>query len=140
MCTGITLHRLRSVSESYLHGRGRKLPVTGATFTLAGLGLAGLPPFATFLGKGWIEDSAQMPWMTAVFTVCSIVFTVCSILTAGAVLRVAGGVFYGLGDPLREDPQMVAEANEETGETGEGRRRTPLTMLAPRSCWSRGPW
>ena len=124
MCAGIALHRLRSVNETYLHGRGRKLPVTGATFTLAALGLAGLPPFATFLGKGWIEDSARMPWMTAVFTVCAI-------LTAGAVLRVAGGVFYGLGDPPREDPQMAAEANEETGETGEGRRRTPLTMLAP---------
>lgn len=70
--------------------------MTGAVFALAGLGLAGLRPFATFLGKGWIEDSAQMPWMTAVFAVCAI-------LTAGAVLRVAGGVFYGLGDPPRED-------------------------------------
>jgi multicomponent Na+:H+ antiporter subunit D len=124
LCSGIALHRLRSVNESYLHGRGRKLPVTGATFTLAGLGLAGLPPFALFLGKGWIEDSARMAWLT-------VTFTVCAILAAGAVLRVAGGVFYGLGDPPREDPRMEAEANEETGETGEGRQRTPLTMLIP---------
>jgi multicomponent Na+:H+ antiporter subunit D len=124
LCSGIALHRLRSVNESYLHGRGRKLPVTGATFTLAGLGLAGLPPFALFLGKGWIEDSARMAWLT-------VVFTLCAILAAGAVLRVAGGVFYGLGDPPREDPRMEAEANEETGETDEGRQRTPLTMLTP---------
>jgi multicomponent Na+:H+ antiporter subunit D len=53
------------------------------------------------------------------------------VLTAGAVLRVAGGVFYGLGDPPAEDPQMAAEANEETGETESGRQRTPLTMLLP---------
>jgi multicomponent Na+:H+ antiporter subunit D len=124
LCAGIALHRLRSVNETWLHGRGRPLRVTGIVFTLAGLGLAGLPPFGTFLGKGWIEDSAAMPWLT-------VVFTLCAILTAGAVLRVAGGVFYGLGDPPREDPQMAAEANEETGETESGRGRTPLTMIIP---------
>jgi hypothetical protein len=47
------------------------------------------------------------------------------------VLRFAGGVFYGLGDPPEEDPQMAAEANGETGESESGRQRTPLTMLIP---------
>jgi multicomponent Na+:H+ antiporter subunit D len=125
---GIILHRLHSVNESRLHGRGRHLRVTGVMFTLAALGLADLPPFGTFLGKGWITDSADSvaggPWLAAVFCTCTV-------LTAGAVLRVAGGVFYGLGDPPGEDPRMAAEANEETGETESGRRRTPLTMLVP---------
>jgi multicomponent Na+:H+ antiporter subunit D len=125
---GIVLHRLRSVNETWLHGRGKGLRVTGAVFTLAALGLADLPPFGTFLGKGWITDSASSvaggPWLTAVFCACAV-------LTGGAVLRFAGGVFYGLGDPPSEDPQMAAEANEETGETESGRQRTPLTMLAP---------
>ena len=121
---GIVLHRLRSVNETWLHGRGRRLPVTGVIFTAAALGLADLPPFGTFLGKGWIEDSAAAPWLTAVFIACGI-------LVGGAVLRVAGGVFYGLGDPPGEDPQMAAEANEETGETDEARQRTPLSMLIP---------
>jgi multicomponent Na+:H+ antiporter subunit D len=121
---GIVLHRLRSVNETWLHGRGRRLPVTGVIFTAAALGLADLPPFGTFLGKGWIEDSAAAPWLTAVFLVCGV-------LVGGAVLRVAGGVFYGLGDPPGEDPRMAAEANEETGETDEGRQRTPLSMLIP---------
>jgi multicomponent Na+:H+ antiporter subunit D len=121
---GIVLHRLRSVNETWLHGRGRRLPVTGVIFTAAALGLADLPPFGTFLGKGWIDDSAAAPWLT-------VVFLVCTVLTAGAVLRVAGGVFYGLGDPPGEDPQMAAEANEETGETDTGRQRTPLSMIVP---------
>jgi multicomponent Na+:H+ antiporter subunit D len=120
---GIILHRLHSVNETWLHGRGRRLRVTGAVFTLAAFGLADLPPFGTFLGKGWIADSAG-PWLAAVFCACTV-------LTAGAVLRVAGGVFYGLGDPPGEDSQMAAEANEETGETESGRQRTPLTMLLP---------
>jgi multicomponent Na+:H+ antiporter subunit D len=121
---GIILHRLRSVNESWLHGRGKHLRMTGVIFTAAALGLADLPPFGTFLGKGWIDDSADTPWLTAIFLVCTI-------LAAGAVLRVAGGVFYGLGDPPGEDPRMAAEANEETGETEAARQRTPLSMLVP---------
>jgi multicomponent Na+:H+ antiporter subunit D len=125
---GIVLHRLHSVNESWLHGRGKHLRVTGVAFTLAAFGLADLPPFGTFLGKGWITDSADTvaggPWLAAVFCACTV-------LAAGAALRVAGGVFYGLGDPPGEDPRMAAEANEETGETESGRRRTPLTMLVP---------
>ena len=121
---GIILHRLRSVNETWLHGRGRRLPLTGVIFTAAALGLADLPPFGTFLGNGWIDDSAAAPWLT-------VVFLVCTVLAAGAVLRVAGGVFYGLGDPPGEDPQMAAEANEETGETDTGRQRTPLSMIVP---------
>jgi multicomponent Na+:H+ antiporter subunit D len=58
---GIMLHRLRSVNETWLHGQGRHLRMTGAVFTLAALGLADLPPFGTFTGKGWIDDSARLP-------------------------------------------------------------------------------
>ena len=59
------------------------------------------------------------------------VLIACSVLTGGAVLRVAGGVFYGLGDAPSEDPQMARMAAEETGETDEARQRTPLTMIIP---------
>jgi multicomponent Na+:H+ antiporter subunit D len=127
LCTGIVLHRLGSVNETALHGRGRALRVTGAVFTLAALGLADLPPFATFLGKGWIEDSGAargLTWMT-------VVLIACSVLVGGAVLRVAGGVFYGLGDPPGEDPQMAGQSSEETSETDLGKRRTPVSMIAP---------
>jgi multicomponent Na+:H+ antiporter subunit D len=75
LCTGIVLHRLGSVNETWLHGRGRHLRVTGAVFTLAALGLADLPPFATFLGKGYIGESAwahRLPWVTGVFIACSV--------------------------------------------------------------------
>jgi multicomponent Na+:H+ antiporter subunit D len=127
LCTGIVLHRLGSVDETALHGRGRGLGVTGAVFTLAALGLADLPPFATFLGKGWIEDSGAvrgLAWIT-------VLLVLCSALVGGAVLRVAGGVFYGLGDPPTEDPQMARADAEETSETSQGRQRTPLTMIGP---------
>jgi Pyridine nucleotide-disulphide oxidoreductase, dimerisation domain len=44
------------------------------------------------------------------------------------VLRVVGGVFYGLGNASSEDPEM-ARAAEETSETASDKQRTPLTML-----------
>ena len=127
LCTGIVLHRLRSVNETWLHGRGRRLRVTGVIFTLAALGLADLPPFATYLGLGWITgsgDARGMAWVT-------VLLVAASILVGAAVLRVAGGVFYGLGDPPSEDPQMARESSEETSETDEGKQRTPLTMIIP---------
>jgi multicomponent Na+:H+ antiporter subunit D len=127
LCVGIVLHRLGSVNESRLHGRGRPLRYTGVVFTLAALGLSDLPPFATFLGKAWISGSGATHGMTWII----VIFVVASVLVGGAVLRVAGGVFYGLGDPPGEDQEMAREASEETGETEQGRQRTPLTMIAP---------
>jgi multicomponent Na+:H+ antiporter subunit D len=127
LCTGIILHRLGSVNESWLHGRARQLRVTGVVFTVAAFGLADLPPFATFAGKSWVEASAAgrgLSWIT-------VVMIASSVLVGGAVLRVAGGVFYGLGDPPGEDPQMAEQASEETSETTPSRGRTPLSMIVP---------
>ncbi|MGH3603086.1 MAG: complex I subunit 5 family protein [Pseudonocardiaceae bacterium] len=127
LCVGIVLHRLGSVNETTLHGRGWRLPVTGAVFGLAALALADLPPFALYLGAGWIGqsgDARELPWITAVIMTTSV-------LVGAAVLRVAGGVFYGIGDPPSEDPQMAEEASEETSETDEAKSRTPLSMIVP---------
>ena len=127
LCVGIVLHRLGSVNETWLHGQGRRLRYTGLVFTLAALGLSDMPPFATFLGKGWVEDSGAARGMTWII----VIFVTASILVGGAVLRVAGGVFYGLGDAPGEDPEMAIEASEETSETEQGKQKTPLTMLVP---------
>lgn len=127
LCVGVVLHRLGSVNETRLHGRGKALKVTGVIFSLAALGLADLPVFATWLGQGWIEDSGAAlgrPWIT-------VIFVASSVLVGGAVLRVAGGVFYGLGDAPSEDPPMAAGADEETGETDAGRGHSPLSMIVP---------
>jgi multicomponent Na+:H+ antiporter subunit D len=123
LCTGIVLHRLGTVDETRLHGRGRGLRVTGIVYIVAGLGLADLPPLANFLGEGWTD--AALPGWAVVLLLC------CVALTAGAVLRAGFGVFFGLGDAPGEDRQQEREAAEETGETDTGRQRTPLTMIVP---------
>ena len=103
--------------------RSRRRVLDAAAILVA----ASVAVIATFLGKGWIDDSAAahgLPWFLAVCIVCSI-------LTGGAVLRVAGGVFYGLGDAPSEDPAMAQAAAEEKSETDSGKQRTPLTMIIP---------
>ncbi len=127
LCVGIVLHRLGTIDETELHGRGRELKVTGAVFTLAALGLSDLPPFATYLGAGWIGDTSSSHGMDFVTPVVML----CSIIVGGAVLRAAGGIFLGLGDPPLEDERRREESREETSETEAGRGRTPLTMVVP---------
>jgi multicomponent Na+:H+ antiporter subunit D len=127
LCIGVVLHRLGSVNETRLHGRGRSLVITGVAFTLAALGLVDLPPFATYLGAGWVGDSAAhhgIWWVTPLIMASTM-------LVGGAVLRVAGGVFLGLGDAPTEDARMEREADEEKSETKSGKDRTPLTMAIP---------
>ncbi len=55
---GILLHRWGSVDQNELHGKGCDMRWTGIVFFAGGLGLSGMPPFATFLGEHSIEAAA----------------------------------------------------------------------------------
>jgi len=61
------------VDELDLRRKGRQLPlvVVGILFLAGVLGLAGLPPFGTFLGKGMIEDAAEKQVMRRSRSSCS---------------------------------------------------------------------
>lgn len=126
LCSGILLHRFESVDIGELHRRGREIPFTGAIFLLGGLGLAGLPPFGTFLGKGIIEEagaSTGYPWL-------AVVLVLCAICTGGAVLRAGGSVFLGWGQ-AREDPSSAQERQESESESGGPSHRIPVVMFLP---------
>ena len=113
LCVGIVLHRLGSVNETWLHGRGRRLRVTGVVFTLAAFGLADLPPFATFLGKGWIEESGERTgWPGS--RPCS---SPAPSWPAGPCCGWPGASSTAWATRPAEDPQMAEEAAEETSET-----------------------
>jgi multicomponent Na+:H+ antiporter subunit D len=122
---GILVHRFRRIDVAGLWGRGRRMPGTALLFVLGGLALAGMPPFATYLGKGLVEDAslrAGLPWLPAVLAVTSA-------LTGGAVLRVAARVFGGLGEPPSSDDTARREGEEEESERA--RQRTPVVMILP---------
>jgi multicomponent Na+:H+ antiporter subunit D len=133
ICAGVLLHRFGSVDEYALQGKARKDVVLGILVLLAALGLAGLPPFANFLGDALIDETAKklaLPWI-------SWLFIGVGALTAGAVLRVAGRAFLGLGKrPGKNEVQSgessgdVATGKEER-ETGSHSPKAAAIMMGP---------
>ena len=90
---GIIDHHLRDTDELRLAGRGRHLPWTAALLVAGALGLAGVPPFGTFLGKALLEEAALeagRPWLIGLFVAVAA-------LTSAALLRATGRIFLGLG-------------------------------------------
>jgi multicomponent Na+:H+ antiporter subunit D len=128
LLVGILLHRYAAISEHVLHGRARNLEFTGGLVVLGGLGLAGLPPFGTGLGKSITEHAAGPAWMP-------VVGILTGALTGSAVLRVWARVFLGVGRPAPEDQSSrhsfePGDRERETGGPDPGERLTP-TMLIP---------
>lgn len=125
---GMLLNRLESVDVRELHGAGRRgMRAVAAIFVIGGLGLAGLPPFGTFLGKSGVEDAliadGQM-WAVPVVVLATS-------MTAGAVFAAALRVFAGAGRRPREADAWHERRSSKQRETGGRLRRVPLTMLTP---------
>jgi multicomponent Na+:H+ antiporter subunit D len=121
-CAGILLDRYGSVDEHALHGRARRLKGVAVMFTTGALGLAGLPPFGTALGKS-VTEHAVGPALTVVYVAVSAV-------TAGAVLRVTARVFLGLGPRPEEHRGHETTGSGERPETRGRLIRIPDTMTA----------
>lgn len=124
---GILLHCFGSVDQTELHNKARRFRWTGLVFAFGGLGLAGMPPFGTFLGEHSVEAAAISDgqwWVT-------ITFFITGVLTAAAVLRVAGHVFLGRG-PKEDGSTAGAKKIKEERETdGGGSDRVPVMMFIP---------
>jgi multicomponent Na+:H+ antiporter subunit D len=123
---GLVLHRLRSVDEIALRGRGRGLWLPGLVLGVGGLALAGLPPFATFRGEALLHGAlARAGWGGL-----SWVFAGASLLTGAAVLRATLRIFLGVGSPRPEAPEVGGEVSE-PAETWRSRTPAPATMVVP---------
>lgn len=93
-CSGILLHRLRSMSENVLFSHGRELRFTAILWMLGGLALAGMPPFGTFLGESLVSGAGEKigyGWVAGIFLIAGA-------FTGGAVIRVGLRTFAGWGD------------------------------------------
>ncbi len=121
LCAGMLLHRLHSVDELALHGRGRHLPWLGALFALGGLLLSGAPPTAMFLGETVLDHAL------AEHRAARIALTLSSVITGAAVLRACARIFLGWG-PREPDAPGGGEPDEEP-ETEPA--RIPWTMWLP---------
>ncbi len=108
-CSGILLHRLRTISEPRLFGRGRALGFTALLWFAAAVGLAGAPPFLTLAGESLSARAADPPGLHWLFAA----FIAGGALTAGAVLRVGIHIFLGWGAaPISDSAAVVDELPE----------------------------
>ncbi len=125
ICAGMLLHRFGSVDEHQLRGRGKNVGVA-CLFVAGAIGLAGLPPFATFHGEAIIDSAAEqlnLGWLSAVALIAET-------LTAAAVLRVTGRIFLGWGT-VREASSRGAPYIATKSETGGKQTGVPATMWVP---------
>ena len=127
-CAGIVLHRLRSMSEQLLWQRRRVLKWTGVLWFAGGLGLAGVPPFGTWMGEAMAESAAKQAHLHGL----ALLFLFGEALTAAAVFRVGLHIFVGAGSaPLTDEAASVDELPE-TKE--ENRRVEPYHFVPPLLC------
>ncbi len=109
LCAGVVLHRLRSMSEQLLWQRRRVLRWTGVLWFLGGLGLAGVPPFGTWMGEALAEGAAKDTGLHGL----TLLFLFGETMTAAAVFRVGLHIFAGLGSaPLTDHAASVDELPE----------------------------
>jgi multicomponent Na+:H+ antiporter subunit D len=107
--SGIVLHRLRSISERVLFGRGTKIPFTACLWFLGGAGLAAAPGFATMLAEACVAHAEELAHIHGI----SLLFMVGGTLTGAAVFRVGMHTFLGWGsEPLTDESAEVGELPE----------------------------
>ncbi len=103
-----------------LGGLSKRMPYTAASFTIAALTLAGVPPTVGFVSK-WLIYSSSIAATTPGIQVFVIVVLLGSVLSAGYIFRAAHSVFFG---------QLPREL--------EGAREASVTMWAPQAILAAG--
>ena len=107
------LHRLRSMSEQVLFGKGRSLRWTAALWFLGGIGLAAGPCFSTMLGDAGMSSAAEQAGIHGL----SWLFMFAGVMTCAAVFRVGMHTFAGWGDaPITDRSAQVDELPETEAE------------------------
>ena len=68
-CAGAVAETLHAYRVEQLDGAGRRMPLTMLAFSVAALGMIGVPPVAGFVSKWWLGTGAALaghPWALAV--------------------------------------------------------------------------
>jgi multicomponent Na+:H+ antiporter subunit D len=125
---GVLLHRLRSMSEPRLFQKGRSLCWTALLWFLGGAALAGLPPFALFLGEGGASSASERAGVHGLW----VLFLFGGAITAAGVFRVGMHIFPGWGTEPYTD--RAADIDELPEDSGENDRVLPYHFLPPLFC------
>ncbi len=118
-CAGLITEVLGLTKVSQLAGIGRRMPITCASFTVAALGMIGIPPVAGFVSKWYLGVGAleaQQPWVLAVLAASTL-------LNAAYFLPIIYAIWFTTPDEeatWHEDPDRQRDGVE-----------APLPLLIP---------
>lgn len=116
-CAGLWIHGADARRVSQLRGVAGRMPWTAAAFTLAALGMVGVPPLSGFVSKWWLG----LGMLDVGAGLALAVLLAGALLAAAYLLPVVAATYFGAPRPL---PQLrrpgVASARE-----------APATMLVP---------
>lgn len=107
LCSGSFMHMgIRNVTD--LNGIGKKMPYTMAGFTVASLGLIGIPPTAGFVAKWYLGSGAVASGVAYLGYIGPIMLIISALLTAGYLLPIVRKGYFAEG----EVAQKASDAHE----------------------------
>ena len=89
-CAGAIYVNTHIEKVSELDGIGKKMPITMLAFTIASLGLAGIPPINGFISKWFLGEGA----VTADLTIFMVILLISGLLNAGYLFPVIRRAFF----------------------------------------------
>lgn len=94
LCAGAVIVKTGLTDVRDLRGIGKRMPVTMWCFTLAGVGLVGVPPFSGFFSKWQLAQGAMASGLAVFSWLGPVVLLVSALLTAAYLLPVSIDGFF----------------------------------------------
>lgn len=105
LCAGAIIHRTGFENVDELRGIGKKMPITMICFTVASLGLIGIPPTGGFLSKWYLATGALTAQVGAFRYIGPAILLASALLTAGYLLPISiKGFFPGEDFDYKANP------------------------------------
>ena len=89
LVAGVIIHQTNLHKVSELDGIGKKMPITMFAFTLASLGLIGIPPTGGFISKWYLAIGALQIQNNVLTVIGVVVLLISALLTAGYLLPIS---------------------------------------------------
>ncbi len=108
MVSGAVIYKSHHTRVDQLDGLGKKMPITFALFTIASLGLIGIPPLVGFVSKWYLAQGALTTLNPVYSWIGPVVLLVSALLTAGYLFTITIHAYFR---PYTGD-ESVVEVNK----------------------------
>lgn len=109
LCAGAFIHETGKERVDELTGIGKKMPITTWGFTIASLGLIGIPPTGGFVSKWYLATGALASEIGAFRYIIPAILLASALLTAGYLLPIPiKGFFPGTDYDYEKNPRKEA--------------------------------